>query len=727
MKNALYVDTMIGTVGDGQIEESHGGGKTYPGACVPGGMVQLSPDTVSGGDNGSGYNYCHNTIEGFSFNHMSGIGWYGDLGNIQIMPVTEYTDLRSGSNEEQPFNKGIRGWKSEFSHEKEKTRAGYYSVVLDRYNVFAEATVSEHTGLLRFTYPENAEKKMIINLSRRIGGKADYQEVDILNDRKIEGHIKCTPKGGGFGHGDGKISYDLYFVMEFSQSVIEKRFFSNEEFTEESKGEDVGLFLDFSKENKEPLTVKCAISYVDIEGARKNFSAECENIDFDTMAENALQKWENVFSCIKVSGTDEIDLKLFYTCLYHVLLDPRTMADVDGRFAINYEIFKDSDYKQRTVFSGWDVYRSEFPLLSIIRPDMVRDDINSLLKIAEINNSSFPRWELLGINAGCMVGDPGLIVLADAFVKGIKPYNTEKAYEISKASSVCSKDLDGKAFKSIRPDCKAYLEECYVPEKLSDTLEYLLADFTMAKFADALGKTQDAEFFMNRANRYNENYNELLQFMTPRKANGEFVFEEDRYDDDGTVESNIFQQSWFVPYDVVGLSKLFGEERTIELLEEFFEKADLKSLWNDDYNHSNEPCHNITHYFDMLGLPERTQYWTRRVQKEAYRTGAYGFCGNEDVGQLSAWYVLSAMGFAQVCPADPKYYINTPLFKNIELKLDKKFHSCRISDTLKITCDKNPLDFPYIKSVKFNGKEVKECFLTYEEITSGGEILFELR
>ena len=727
MKNALYVDTMIGTVGDGQIEESHGGGKTYPGACVPGGMVQLSPDTVSGGDNGSGYNYCHNTIEGFSFNHMSGIGWYGDLGNIQIMPVTEDTDLRSGSNEEQPFNKGTRGWKSEFSHEEEKTRAGYYSVVLDRYNVFAEATVSEHTGLLRFTYPENLEKKMIINLSRRIGGKADYQEVDILNDRKIEGHIKCTPKGGGFGHGDGKIFYDLYFVMEFSQPFINKRFFSNEEFVENCKDEDLGVFLDFSKEIKEPLTVKCAISYVDIEGARKNFAEECENVDFDTMAENALQKWEDVFSCIKVSGTDEIDLKLFYTCLYHVLLDPRTMADVDGRFVINYEVFKDSDYKQRTVFSGWDVYRSEFPLLSIIRPDMVRDDINSLLKIAEINNSSFPRWELLGINAGCMVGDPGLIVLADAFVKGIKPYNIEKAYEISKASSVCAEDLDGKAFKSIRPDCKSYLEECYVPEKLSDTLEYLLADYTMAKFAEALGKTDDAEFFMNRANRYNENYNEALQFMAPRKADGEFVFEEDRYDDDGTVESNIFQQSWFVPYDVVGLSKLFGEERTIELLEEFFERADLKSLWNDDYNHSNEPCHNITHYFSILGFSERTQYWTRRVQKEAYRTGAYGFCGNEDVGQLSAWYVLSALGFAQVCPADPKYYINTPLFKEIEIKLNKNFHSCKISDTLKITCDKNPLDFPLIKSVKFNGEEVKECFLTYEELTSGGEILFELR
>ena len=727
MKNALYVDTMIGTVGDGQIEESHGGGKTYPGACVPGGMVQLSPDTVSGGDNGSGYNYCHNTSEGFSFNRMSGIGWYGDLGNVQVMPVTEDTDLRSGSNEELSFKNGTVGWKSSFSHENEKTRAGYYSVKLDRYGVFAECTASEHTGLLRFTYPENSEKKIIINFSRRIGGKADFQEIDVISDRRLEGHIKCTPAGGGFGHGHGGIFYDLYFVMEFSQPFVNKRFFDSEEFTDACMGEDLGLILDFSKEVSEPITVKCSISYVDIDGARKNFSAECENVDFDAMAEVSLARWEDVFSCIKVSGTDEIDLKLFYTCLYHVLLDPRTMADVDGRYKINYEIFENTDYKQRTVFSGWDVYRSEFPLLSIIRPDMVRDEINSLLKIAELNNSSFPRWELLGINAGCMVGDPGLIVLADAVVKGIKPYDIEKAYRISRASSICEKALDGKAFKSIRPDCKAYLQDCYVPEKLSDTLEYLLADYTMARFADVLGRKDDAEFFDSRAYRYGENYNSRLQFMAPRMENGEFVFEEDRYDDDGTVESNIFQQSWFVPHDVKGLSKLFGEERTIELLEEFFEKADLKSLWNDDYNHSNEPCHNITHYFTMLGLPERTQYWTRRVQKEAYRTGAYGFCGNEDVGQLSAWYVLSAMGFAQVCPADPKYYINTPLFKDIEVKLHKNFHSCSVSDTLIIKCDKNPLEHPYIKSVKLNGKEVTESYLTYEEITNGGEIAFELK
>ena len=585
MKKALYVDTMIGTVGDGQIEESHGGGKTYPGACVPGGMVQLSPDTVSGGDNGSGYNYCHNTIEGFSFNHMSGIGWYGDLGNIQIMPVTEDTDLRSGSNEELPFKKGTVGWKSEFSHENEKTRAGYYSVLLERYNVFAECTASEHAGFLRFTYLPNSEKKIILNFSRRIGGKADFQEINVLSDRRLEGHIKCTPAGGGFGHGNGGIFYDVYFVMEFSHPFTNKRFFENEEFVNASKGEDLGLFLDFSKQISEPITINCAISYVDIEGARKNFSAECENADFDTVAENALSEWEDVFSCVRVSGTDEVDLKLFYTCLYHVLLDPRTMADVDGRYIINYEVFKNSDYKQRTVFSGWDVYRSEFPLLSIIRPDMVRDEVNSLLKIAQLNNSSFPQWELMGINAGCMVGDPGLIVVADAVTKGIIPYDIENAYKIAKASSLCEKELNAKEFKSVRPACKQYLEDCFVPEKLSDTLEFLLADFTMMKFAEVLGKKEDAELFAQRISRYKENYNEELLFMAPRKENGEFVFEEGRYDDDGTVESNIFQQSWFVPYDVKGLSKLFGEERTIELLEEFFEKADLKSLWNEEPQH----------------------------------------------------------------------------------------------------------------------------------------------
>lgn len=728
MEKAKYIDPMIGTVGD--EPEGHGGGKTYPGACLPGGMVQLSPDTVTGGDNGTGYNYCHNTIEGFSFNHMSGIGWYGDLGNIQIMPVTGNTDLRSGSNEEVTFNKGTEGWKSSFSHENECAEAGYYSVFLDRYNIKAEATVTVRTGFLRFTYPENSDRKVIFNFSRRIGGKADFQKIKIVDNSTVEGEIICTPKGGGFGRGHGNISYNLYFVCKLSQPAEKLQFFADEAFADENltsfENEDAELLATFGKENNEPLVIRCGISYVDLDGARKNLEKEGPDSDFDKTRKDAFEAWEKELENVKVTGTDETDLKIFYTCLYHTLLDPRTMADVDGRFPLDGKILSSGEYTHRTMFSGWDVYRSEFPLLTVIRPDIVNDEVNSLLKIAETKNTSFPRWELMGIDAKCMVGDPGTIMIADAYLKGIRNFDYNKAYEIAKASALCKKELFSKPFASIRPDCKQYLEKAFVPKKISETLEYLLADYTLSQFAKDLGNEDDAEYFMSRAKRYPENYNKRLGFLISRRNNGWFCFERDIYDGIGCVESNIFQQTWFVPYDVEGLSRLFGEERTLKLLERFFEEADFSKLWNESYNHSNEPCHNITHYFSILGLPKRTQYWTRRVQKECYRLGAFGFCGNEDVGQLSAWYVLSALGFAQVCPGDDRYYFNTPLFKEMKVSLDKNYHNCSASDTLEIECDKNPLDYPYIESVELNGKEIRENYLTFDEITSGGKLIFRL-
>lgn len=730
MKKAEYIDPTIGTVGEEQTETSHGGGKTHPGACVPGGMVQLSPDTVTGGDNGTGYNYCHNTIEGFSFNHMSGIGWYGDLGNIQVMPVTGETDLRSGSNEHIEFKKGTNGWKSPFSHQKEMARAGYYSVELERYGILAETTVTPHGGYLRFTYPETDDARVIFNLSRRIGGCADFENVRIINNRKFEGSIHCTPAGGGFGHGHGKISYDFHFVCEFSVPCEDFRFFAEEEYQPQGleyfEHKDVGLTAFFKNTLKEPLIIKCAVSYVDIEGARNNFKNECTSWDFDAIKENAFNSWEKIFEGVDVEGTDETDLKIFYTCLYHTLLDPRTTLDCDGRFTLGEGSVFEDKCNHLTLFSGWDVYRSEFPLLCLIRPQMVNDEVNSLIRIAKYRKSSLPRWELLGIDAGCMVGDPGIIVAADAYLKGIADYDYSAAYEIGKASTIGADTLWNKPFKTIRPTCKQYLEDAYVPEKLSDTLEYLLADYTMYKFALKMGKAEDAEYFKKRFLRYRENYNSELGFMAPRYENGTFVYEENEYDDDGCVESNIFQQNWFVPYDVIGLSKLMGEGRTIELLERFFEKAEFGELWNDDYNHSNEPCHNITHYFNILGLPHRTQYWTRRVQKEAYRTGAFGFCGNEDVGQLSAWYVLSAMGFAQVCPGNDEYYINTPLFPKVIFKLDNKYHTCKEADTFTVECNKDPLKYPYIKAIYLNGKKIERYFLTYSEITAGGILKLEL-
>ena len=396
--------------------------------------------------------------------------------------------------------------------------------------------------------------------------------------------------------------------------------------------------------------------------------------------------------------------------------------DCDGCYKTAKGNILKADYVHRTMFSGWDVYRSEFPLLTLIRPDMVNDEVNSLLNIAIEYNASFPRWELMGIDSGCMVGDPGQIVYADAFVKGIRNFDIEKAYEIAVASARSADTLNGHSFNSSRPKTKEYQENVFIPEKLSDTLEFMLADFVMYKVAESMGKTEDAAYFKARCERYFENFNPHTGFMGPRDKDGKFIAVENEYEETGCVESNIFQQSWFIPFDVEGLSRLFGRERFFQLLEKFFSNADFSALWNVDYNHSNEPCHNITHYFAMLGKPYRTQYWTRRVQKEAYRLGAFGFCGNEDVGQLSGWYVLSALGFAQVCPAVPEYYMNTPLFQEAKIKLNPMYHSCKLADTFTVECDKDPLKYLYIKEAYLNEQKIERPYLTYEEITAGGKL-----
>ena len=733
MSKIKYIDPIIGTVGSVRSASIHGGGKTHPGACTPGGMVQLSPDTVTGGDNGTGYNYCQNTIEGFSVNHLSGIGWYGDLGNLQIMPVVGETDLRSGSNREIPFEKGSLGWKSEFSHEKETASAGYYSVFLERYGILAETTVAPRAGFLRFTYPENADARVILNLSRRIAGHADFQKVRMVNERRLEGEICCTPKGGGFGRGRGGIDYVLYFVCEFSETPIRFRVFEKETFVEcgdgifkEYSGEDVGLLAEFGTALSKPLEMKIGISYTDLEGAQKNFRAEAQDYDFDMVRKVAEGAWEKVLDGVQVEGSNTTDLKLFYTCLYHTQLDPRITSDIDGRFRLNNKVVFNTDYVHRTVFSGWDVYRSEFPLLSVIRPDMVHDTVNSLLHIADAKNSSLPRWELLGIDSKCMVGDPGLIVMGDAYVKGIRSFDVEKAYDIAMASCKAWETRDGREFQSLHPADVCYQQKAFVQGSLSDTLEFLMADYIMAQMAGVLGKKEDAEYFWNRVRNYKDNYNPELGFMAPRNEKGEFVPIAGEYDETGCVESNILQQSFFAPYDVQGLSELFGRERFVEIMERLFDQADFSALWNDNYNHSNEPCHNITHYFNILGLAHRTQYWTRRVQKEGYREGAFGFCGNEDVGQLSAWYVLSALGFAQVCPGHPTYFVNTPLFKKATVKLDPKYHTCTTSDVFVVECDKDPLEYPYIKSMSLNGTELSRSYLTYDEIIGGGKLEFIL-
>lgn len=723
MSNIKYIDPMIGTIGavEGQI---HGGGKTYPGACAPGGMVQLSPDTITAGDNGSGYNYTDNTIEGFSINHLSGVGWYGDLGNFQVMPVVGQTDLRSGSYQWKPLRKGTVGWKSEFSHDTEVASAGYYAVTLDRYGIRAECTVSTRAGLLRLTYPKTNEGKIIFNLSRRIAGIAEFQSVKIIDNKRLEGFIRCNHKLGGFGYGDGGVDYTLFFCCEMSKAADNFKFFSEEEFIEGNDyaaGEDIGVIAEFTMEEHEEILLRTGISYIDLDGARNNLEMEISDFDFAKVKKNVENLWEEAISVAAVEGNDEVDKTLFYTCLYHALLDPRTNCDADGR-AIQADgtAYKETRYEPKTVFSGWDVYRSEFPLLTILRPDIATGMINSLLRVAVSENKSLPRWEIFGTNTNIMVGDPGVIVAADACVKGLKTVDDEKLYSICRASCLGETELFGKKFTPIRKEAEDLTHYGYVPGSLSFTLEDLLADFTMSQFAKKMGKKCDEKQFWDRSMWYKKSFNPETGFMGPKDKEGNFIPVKNEYDTTGCVEANILQQSWFVPHDPLGLMELYGRERFETLLEGYFQKADLSLLWNEEYNHSNEPVHHNPYLFHYIGKPERTQYWVRKIQKEAYKKSPAGFCGNEDVGQLSAWYVLSAVGFGQPCQAVPEYYMNTPLFEKITVKLDKTYLPCSVSDTFTVRCSADPLEYPFIDKVYLNGKEVDRTYLTYEEITNGG-------
>jgi len=723
--NALkYVSTKIGTIGDLQKESIHGGGKTHPGAIYPFGMVAFGPDTLEGGDNGSGYSYHHTTIDGFSINHMSGVGWYGDLGNFQVMPTTGKLNLLSGTYQDALTTRSDRGYESDFSHDTEITEAGYYAVTLDTYGIRAETTASVHCGMIRMTYPENVNRRVQINLARRIAGRSAMQELKVIDDRILEGVIHCPSTHGGFGRGRGGVNYDLYFHAEFSEKwegfgVWNKNTPALEQ-KDEYVGEELWFYADFRKAT-EPICLKVAISYIDLVGARNNFFEESADITFDEMHDRASEAWREALSVVSIDDTcKNLDLiTVFYTTLYHSLLDPRVYSDANGNYLSADGMVRHADsFQKRTVFSGWDVFRSEFPLLTIVRPDVVNDMINTLIEIAEHENVSFPRWELLGHETGCMIGDPGIIVTVDAYKKGIRNFNVQKAYEI------CLKTVFDPNSK--RTKGAVYNEYGYVPDNISATLENVFADHCISIFADALGDSKNAELFRMRAQNYKKIFSPEVGWMRRKKEDGVWAEWKGIYDEKGCVESNIFQQSWFVPHDPQGLISLMGRERFLENLNRLMEESNLSAMWNLAYNHPNEPCHHLVHLFTDVGQPSKTQYWVRRIQKESYNTTEYGFCGNEDVGQMSAWFVLTALGFHMMAPGSGIFHVNTPLFKYAVIRLSKEYHACLVSNRLVIECDKEPEENQYICGIDLNGHPIDRAWLTWEELTCGGIIKFHL-
>ncbi|GAA4281287.1 GH92 family glycosyl hydrolase [Gaetbulibacter aestuarii] len=708
-------------------------GKTFPGTATPFGLVQLSPDTRTGGDNGPGYSYNHTTIEGFSFTHMSGIGWYGDLGNFLVMPTTGKMHTNKGEDD-----KPEDGYRSRYSHDNETIEAGYYSVLLTDYNIKAELTAATRAGILRFTFPENDSSRIQIDLARRIGGTSTEQYIKLENENTISGWMKCPPEGGGWGNGEGKADYTVYFYCQFSkpfkdygvwsanipESWIRKREEVNgkpyqdiiakatiHKGIKEFQGKHLGFFTNFKTQKDEQILVKSGISFVSIDGARLNLQTDIPHWDFEKVEKNNKSLWNKAISSVTVEGATEKDREIFYTALFHTMIDPRAFSDNDGKYiGADKKIHKTDNFVYRTIFSGWDVFRSQFPLQTIINPAMVNDEINSLIQMADLSGKKYyPRWEFLNSYSGCMIGNPAVSVIVDAYEKGIRNFDVVKAFQY------CKNSVDTFGNNPLG----------YTPNSISQTLEYAYTDWCVGRFAESLNKPSIANEYYQRSLNYKNIWNKEVNWFRAKDEEGNWnEWKGKTIQGQGCVESDPYQQGWFVPHDITGLTALMGGKDSIQKqLVHFFEMAPDDFSWNDYYNHANEPVHHVPFIFNEIGLPRQTQKWTRRICEAAYGTDAYGLCGNEDVGQMSAWYVLASIGIHPINPGDNKYQITSPVFNRIELKLDKKYYH---GNTFTIIANNNSKKNIYIKSIKLNGKKLDRYWITHNEIVNGGVLELEM-
>lgn len=729
-----YVNPFIGaSTSVGAAGVYHGLGKTFPGATTPYGMVQVSPNTITGGDNGSGYSDEHKTIEGFAFTQMSGVGWFGDLGNFLVMPTTGELQKIAGKED------SIAGYRSLYNKNTEIARAGYYSVELTDYKIKVESSATPHCGILRFTFPSHEQSRIQIDLARRVGGTSTSQYIKVVDDHTIQGWMKCTPDGGGWGNGEGNSDYTVYYYAQFSKPLKDYGFWSADildswtrkrdevgsasylkrvsqapviKDKKELAGKHLGFFTEFPTEEGEGVEMKVGISFVDMEGAANNFKQEIAAKSFDQVKREADNMWNKELSRVQISGGTDEEKTVFYTALYHTMIDPRIYMDVDGRYVGGDKKIHvgDSTFTKRTIFSGWDVFRSQFPLQTIINPRLVSDELNSLITMAQQSGREYyERWELLNSYSGCMLGNPALSVLADAYVKGIRTYDAEKAYQYAVNTS-----------RRFGNDALGYTPE---PLSISHTLEYAYTDWCVSQLAKALGKEEDAKRFYDKGQAYHNIFDKEKEWFRPRNADGTWVAwpENARLKEwYGCIEANSYQQGWFVPHDVPGMVELMGgKEKVIADLTNFFAKTPSNMLWNEYYNHANEPVHFVPFLFNQLGVPWHTQKWTRYTCEKAYANKVEGIVGNEDVGQMSAWYVLAASGIHPSCPGNTRMEITSPVFDKVEFRLDPEYYT---GNTFTVIAHDNNAKNIYIQRALLNGKEYNKCYLDFTDIAAGGTL-----
>jgi len=740
---AGYVNPLLGTEFFGH---------TFPGASLPFAMVHVSPDTgTMGWSHCSGYVYSENTIIGFSHTHWSGVGMV-DGGDVLLMPTAGNKLQVVPGAEENPDE----GYRSRFDHTDETASPGYYSVFLKDYKIKAELTTTRRVAFHRYTFPETAEARIIIDLGHQIGEQqeSDRAEVRIINSHCIEGEKNDGP---------GKI----FFVAEFSKPFNYYGTFDADYSTPESgagifayksaeAGKHIGAFVTFNTAEQEAVLAKVAISYVSIEGARKNMEAELPHWDFEKVKAEARKTWNDELSRIKIDGVTDARKETFYTAMYHSLLAQYISQDVDGKYAGfdgKTEIAKGYDFYGS--FSCWDTYRSQHPLLTIIAPDHVNDFIKSI--VAKTKEYGWlPAQHFQNVYGQGMVGDHLIPIIVDAYMKGYRDYDVDYIYKMMRTKAL-ELPQPPVPVDAARSGLKYYMELGYMPadrvtESVPKTMESAYDDWCIAQLAKALGKNDDYRLFMKRASNYANVWDPETEFMRPKKLDGswleaqngreqEIVTEGDhsyyKYFDPLLVgrrpnrhytESNAWQYIWSVQHDVKGLINLFGSPAKFTAkLDTFFEMSPLITPPKyvgvvgtiGQYVQGNQPSHHVAYLYDYAGQPWKTQQRVRQVTDRLYRPGPGGLCGNEDMGSLSSWYVLSSMGFYAVTPGSPTYAIGSPLFGEAVIDL-------RNGKTFTIKTINNSAENMYIQSATLNGKPFNRTWISHKEIMNGGEIVFRM-
>jgi predicted alpha-1,2-mannosidase len=691
-KYASYVNPFIGT---------GGAGHTFPGAVLPFGMVQLSPDTrIDGSWEGcGGYHSSDSIIYGFTHTHLSGTG-VSDYGDILIMPTLQKSNFKNKTHA------------TTFSHLKEKASAGFYEVTLNN-NVYVKLTATQRVGIHQYTFPKMDTATIVLDLLHR--DKTLNCSLTILDSVTVIGS-RISEAWANEQH--------VYFIMKFSKPIINKKI--NRQIISKTIGEkekNVGAYFQFDNKDEKPLLIKVGISQTGIDGAKLNLETEATHWDFDKYKQEAEVSWEKELSKIEIQTKDPEKYIVFYTALYHCFTHPSLAGDVDGKYrGRDLQVHQATGFTPYTVFSLWDTFRGLHPLFTIIEQKRTTDIVNTFLQQYK-ESGRLPMWELSANETNCMISFHSVSVIADAIAKGITGYDKNAIYE----AMVAATNYTSWSIPTFnKNNCLQIDDES---ESVSKTLEYAYDNWCVAQVAKTLNKKADYDLFMQRAQAYKNVYDKQTGFMRPRK-NGNWLSPfEPREVNNHYTEGNSWQYSFFVPQDVSGLIKLMGGEKQFEqkLDDLFSAKSETEGRTQVDitgligqYAHGNEPSHHMAYLYNYVGKPQKTQEKIHKILTEFYKNNPDGLIGNEDCGQMSAWYILSSMGFYQVCPGKPEYTIGSPLFDNVKIHLEngKLFEISK----------KNPADgFQYIQSYTINTKSSNSSILSYSTIVAGGKMEFLLQ